>query len=135
MTNRLQTSAPAVRPRMWDGSVRCRMRSRMRAHLWCGPGQHGRRRFAPLLLHFPVLLNHALPLLGTHLLPLAFQGTPLFFGSLAKLLVLLAHVLLLLGGQALELPPAFAQLLSLFGRHRTPLTEALLRARALLRRH
>lgn len=98
-------------------------------------GRRGRPGFAPLLLRFPVLLNNGLTLLRSHLMPLAFERAPLFLRSLPKLFVLLAHTLLLLGGQTLELSPALAQLLPLFGGHRPPLTEALLCARPLLRSH
>src|SRR5208283_5551949 len=92
----------------------------------CGPARRGMRR---------MLLNHPVPLLGTHLAPLPAQLLATLRRQLAKPLVLLAHALLLFGRQALELLPALAQKLPLFRRQGAPLLEPLLRSGPLLRRH
>src|SRR6202142_2777877 len=77
----------------------------------CAPARRGMRR---------MLLNHPVPLLGTHLAPLPAQLLATLRRQLAKPLVLLAHALLLFGRQALELLPALAQKLPLLRRHRQP---------------
>jgi hypothetical protein len=77
----------------------------------------------------------AAALLRGHLAPLPAQLLPLLHRHLTKSAELLAHVLLFLGRQPLELLPALAHQLPLLGRHRAPLCETLLCAHALLRRH
>ncbi len=106
---------------MWSGTmgrgatrsrVRCIVRSRVGRHarhrpLRAGTRRRGRRCHT-LHHRIAVLFDDLMALLRAHLPPLPLQFPPLFLGSLTKLLILLAHALLLLRRQALELVPALA---------------------------
>ncbi len=80
-------------------------------------------------------LRRTMPLLRRHLTPLLAQLLAPFRRHLAEAIEGFTYFVLPLGRQRLEFLPALTQQLPLFRRHGTPLTESLLGAGALLRRH
>jgi hypothetical protein len=81
------------------------------------------------------MLDHAAALCRSHLTPLSAQFLAFLRRHLPKPVKRVSNPLLLFGWQGLELLPTLAQLLSLLRRHGAPLSESLLRAGTLLRRH
>jgi hypothetical protein len=74
-------------------------------------------------------------LLGSHLTPLLAQLLASFGRHLPKSIEGFAQLLLSFGGQRLVFLPTLTHQLALLRRHGAPLRKALLRTRALLRRH